>query len=135
MDILEKKGLLYTLVSGFHKNAKYKEYDAAPDSLLHKIFKFIDDNYCNDCTLAELAKSLGYEYTYLSRYFKKIVGISYNDYVNEYRISRVCYLLTNTDRSVLDISGECGFNSLRSLNRNFKERLGISPIAYRAKGL
>ena len=79
----------------------------------------------------DLAHELGYEYTYMSRYFKRCVGISYNDYVNEYRTGRVCYFLTCSDKTVLEISDECGFNSLRSLNRNFKERLGMTPTEYR----
>ena len=130
-NILEKKGILYSFVSEFHKNANYKTSENQSNSLLYNIFKFIDMNYKKCCSLYELSKSLGYEYTYLSRYFKKIVGMSYNEYVNEYRISMVCRLLTDSELSILEISEECGFNSLRSLNRNFKERLGCTPGVYK----
>ena len=99
--------------------------------LLYKIFKFIELNYNKDCSLSTLSKNTGYDYAYLSRYFKKIVGISYNDYVNQYRISRACYLLQNCEMTILEISNECGVNSLRSLNRYFKEQLGIPPAEYR----
>ena len=40
-------------------------------------------------------------------------------------------MLQNNEMTVLEISNECGFNSLRSLNRNFKEQLGIPPAEYR----
>ena len=99
--------------------------------LLYDIFKFIENNYNKNCTLANLAKYTGYDYAYLSRYFRKAVGISYNDYVNQYRISKACYLLQNSEMTVLEISNECGFNSLRSLNRHFKEQLGMPPSDYR----
>lgn len=58
---------------------------------------FIENNYNKNCTLANLAKYTGYDYAYLSRYFRKAVGISYNDYVNQYRISKACYLLQNSE--------------------------------------
>ena len=130
-SIIEIKGLLYLLVSEFHKNASYRESDSKSDNLIYRIFRFIEENYTKDCTLVSLSKAIGYEYTYLSRFFKRIVGMPYNDYVNEYRISKACYLLTNKRATVLEISCECGFNSLRSFNRNFKKRLGISPELYR----
>ena len=130
-DLISVKGLLYSLFGEFHKTAEYVDSTLSSSSLLYRMFKFIEKNYGGDCSLSALAHELGYEYTYMSRYFKQCVGISYNDYVNEYRTGRVCYFLTSTDRTVLEISDECGFNSLRSLNRNFKERLGMTPTEYR----
>lgn len=125
------KGLLYSLCAAFDRDASYLDTGNTPKILLYSIFKFIEKHYNQSCTLSELAQNTGYDYAYLSRYFKKIVGISYNNYVNQYRISRACYLLQNCEMTILDISNECGFNSLRSLNRNFKEQLGISPAEYR----
>jgi len=130
-DLISVKGLLYSLCGEFHKTAEYVDSTLSSSSLLYRMFKFIEKNYGGDCSLGALAHELGYEYTYMSRYFKQCVGISYNDYVNEYRTGRVCYFLTCSDKTVLEISDECGFNSLRSLNRNFKERLGMTPTEYR----
>ncbi len=129
--IISIKGLLYSLCGAFHRTASYRESSLGSSVLLYRMFKFVEQNYNVDCTLDSLSRELGYEYTYLSRYFKRSVGISYNYYVNEYRISRVCYYLTGSDKTVLEISDECGFNSLRSLNRNFKNRLGVTPSEYR----
>ena len=129
--MFEIKGLLYSLCGCFDLTATYREANAGSNMLLYNIFKFIELNYNKNCTLTDLSKNTGYDYAYLSRYFKKIVGLSYNDYVNQYRISKACYLLQNYEMTILEISNECGFNSLRSLNRNFKEQLGIPPAEYR----
>jgi len=133
VSILEVKGLLYALCASFDQDAVYRDVSTASTTLLYTIFQFIEHNYTGSCSLADLAKNTGYDYAYLSRYFKKIVGISYNEYVNQYRISQACYLLQNTEKTILEISDECGFNSLRSLNRNFKEQLSIPPAEYRRK--
>lgn len=129
--ILEIKGLLYDFCAAFDRDAVYKEADSSSLTLISNIFRFIELNYAGDCTLSDLVKYTGYDYAYLSKYFKKTVGISFNDYVNQYRISQACYLLQNGDMTVLEISNECGFNSLRSMNRNFKEQMGIPPAEYR----
>ena len=68
-----------------------------------------------------------------SRYFRQTVGISYSEYVIQYKISRACYLLQNSEATILDISSDCGFNSLRSFNRNFRLQLGIPPAEYRRR--
>ena len=132
-SVIEIKGVLYLFAEAFHSNAVYVDSDTKPESLLYRIFRFIDANYKENCSLTALSQCIGYEYTYLSRYFKSNVGMSYNDYVNNYRISRACYLLSNNNMTILEIACECGFVSLRSFNRNFKELIGHSPSKYRKR--
>jgi len=129
------KGLMYTLCAVFDTTAVYKETLPGTNELLYTIFHFIENNYNGFCLLSDLAKNIGYDYAYLSRYFKKTVGISYNDYVNQYRISKACHMLKSSGLTVLEISTACGFSSLRSMNRNFKEQLGISPSLYRKNNI
>ncbi len=129
--LFEVKSMLYYNCAIFHANTEYTDAETDSKSLIYRILMFIQQNYGKNCTLDDLSKSTGYDYSYLSRYFKRIVGMSFNDYVNSVRISHACYLLTNTDYNILSVCTECGFKSLRSLNRNFKEQLGESPSEYR----
>ena len=131
-SVFEKKALLYSICSEFDKTASYKPaFDE--NGILHKIFMFVGNHFSENCTLGDLEKSIGYSYSYLSRYFKNIIGMSFNEYVNQYRISKACYLLTNTTVSVLDCAYEVGYKSLRSFNRNFKIYTGMTPNQYRTK--
>ncbi len=127
---IELKGILYTVCSDFDKSAEYEISYSASD-LLPKIFTFVTENYGGDCSLENLSRFLGYDYAYISRFFKKITGISYNSYVNIYRLNHAAYLLKNSDMSVLECSIECGYKSLRSFNRNFKEFYSSTPNEYR----
>ena len=81
--------------------------------------------------LARLSKITSYDYSYLSRYFKKNIGISFVSYVMHYRLSHACYLLQNTTQSIARCAFESGFSSLRTFNRAFKENIKISPNQYR----
>jgi len=132
-SLIEKKGVFYLLCSEFDRVAEYTKRTKDDKNLLYKIFKFVESNYGKDCSLESLSKETGFSYSYISRYFKKIVGISYNKYVNQYRISNACYILSNTDSSVLQCALDCGYDSLRSFNRNFTECLGVPPTGYRQK--
>ncbi len=99
--------------------------------MLYTIFTFVDKNFDNDCSLTDLAKEIGYNYSYLSRYFKNIVGVTFNEYVNNYRLNHACYLIKNNSVSILQCALESGFVSLRTFNRSFKQRFGITPTQYK----
>ena len=128
-----RKGILYALCGQFDGGARYRGRGTDTKNLLYRIFSYVEQRYADECTLAGMAEELGYDYSYLSRYFKKAVGISFNEYVNHYRLSQACYLLDNSDRPILQCAMESGFSSIRSFNRNFKEQFGIAPVQYRKK--
>lgn len=128
---IEKKGVLYSLCGQFDQGAAYCKKQEDRERLLQKIFSFVETSFGADCSLGSLAEQIGYDYSYLSRYFKKTTGLSFNAYVNHYRLSHACYLLENTDQSVLQCALESGFSSLRSFNRSFKESFLLTPTQYR----
>lgn len=128
---IEKKGVLYSICAAFDEAAAYTQHTSFEAGLLQKIFTFVEEHFAAECTLEALAREMGYSYSYLSRCFKKSTGLSFNTYVNQYRISNACYLLRNTDSSVLQCALESGYTSLRSFNRNFLSFLSVTPREYR----
>ncbi len=131
-SIMTIKGILYTICGKFDKNAVYTEKAVGADGLLSKIFRFVENNYNKDCSLEALSAATSYHYVYLSKYFKRCTGLSFTDYVNRYRISEACHILQNTDRTILQTAYDCGFDSLRSFNRNFKNIMAVTPSEYKA---
>lgn len=128
---VDKKGVLYSLCGQFDKTASYYKKQIENEKILYKIFLFVETNFSNDCSLSKLSKETGYDYSYLSRYFKKATGISFNSYVMHYRLSHACYLLENTSLPILQCAYDSGFVSLRSFNRCFKENFQNTPTQYR----
>lgn len=127
----EKKGVLYSLCSKFDKSAEYKIRQTDNEKLLLRIFSFVEKEFDADCSLTHLCDSIGYDYSYVSRFFKKAVGISFNTYVNYYRLSHACYLIENSNAPILQCAMESGYTSLRSFNRNFKAYFNVTPAEYR----
>ncbi|MBS7262352.1 MAG: AraC family transcriptional regulator [Eubacteriales bacterium] len=126
-----KKGVLYLLCAAFDAQAVYAERAAVNEKPLFGMFSFVEREYAENCTLRSAAAATGYDYSYLSRLFKRIVGIPFNTYVAIFRLSRACYLLENTDYPVLQCALESGYASVRSFNRHFQAHYGMTPVQYR----
>lgn len=131
-SITEKKGVLYSLCSQFDKAAVYEEKASKDPDLMYRIFDFVEKHFSGECSLNDLSKYTGYDYSYLSRYFKKTVGISFNTYVTHFRLNNACYLLENTNTPIVQCAFESGFSSLRSFNRSFQKELNTTPTQYRS---
>ncbi len=129
--LLQVKGLLYSLCAEFDRTATYHPKESSGADLLQRIFGFVESNYGGDCSLEALAQHTSYHVVYLSRYFKQCTGLTFTEHVNRYRINQATYMLRNTQQKVLDIAYDCGFDSLRSFNRNFKKVTGLTPGEYR----
>ena len=134
-SILQMKGLLYSVCAEFDAQATYKEKENKKQDLLPNIFSFVENNYKGNCSLVALSEQLSYHSVYLSRYFKQRTGIAFTEYVNLYRINEAAYILKNSQKKILDVAYECGFDSLRSFNRNFKQLMGKTPNEYRNQSI
>ena len=82
-------------------------------------------------TINETVKRLGYSPIYISRLFKKHVGITLSEYLKDIRLSHTAYYLENTNYSLQQICNLVGLDNLSYLNKIFKEKYGTTPIKYR----
>ncbi len=101
-------------------------------SLLDKLFLFVDRNFSGSCSLSDAAQELKYDYTYLSKLFKSKTGMSYNAYVNHFRIGHATYLLFNSDKSITEIAYEVGYSAVRTFNWEFQKIMRTTPAEYRS---
>ena len=132
-SIVQLKGVLYSICGEFDQQAEYKPHENGRDELLANIFTFVETNFSKACSLSELSEYTSYHYVYLSKYFKSCTGIAYTDYVNRYRVNEACYLLRNdSKKTILQTAYDCGFDSLRTFNRNFKKVMGMTPSQYQS---
>ena len=135
-DALLLQASYYELL--YHLFYFYKDSKAMPDSQeqlrKYNIQKFIEENYFYPVKLADLAKSMHFSTVYMSRHFKKIFGINFLDYLNQFRLKRAQeMLLNNMNRSVAQIAMDCGFPNLTSFYKSFNELVGTSPAKYRSE--
>jgi len=65
------------------------------------------------------------------KYFKRISGKTFSDYVNDIRIAHACELLIETDKTIAQIANESGYETLTYFNRIFLKKKNIRPNAFR----
>ncbi len=79
-------------------------------------------------TFEEACSRYNYSPSHFSRLMVKLTGTSFTKYINILRISNAVDLLQNDNEiSVSDVAERCGFSTLRSFNRCFKELTGYPP--------
>lgn len=131
-NLFLKQGLAYSICGSFDIDRCYsKRKSSFLNDGLVTVLIYINKNYKQNCLLRDAVNEVGYEYTYISKMFKKSTGMTFNQYINRLRIHEGQNLLKKTTLGVSEIATECGFNSLRSFNRKFVEIVGTTPTKYR----
>lgn len=132
-DPISAKGALYALCADFLKKSELCDRPKREAEWLTDALVYIESNFTSDITLSSMAKELGYDDEYLSRAFNRAMGVGFKALVNQYRCDRAQYLIENTRDSMTDIALASGFQSVRSFNRVFKERMGCLPSEMRSR--
>jgi len=85
--------------------------------------------------VATMARRAGLSQAHFSRVFHVITGQSPRDFLMQTRLMKARHLLTGTELSINEISSRLGYADIFFFSRQFKEKIGVSPSAYRKKTL
>lgn len=99
---------------------------------LEKALDYMHHNYTYDIKIADMAKYIGIDRTYLFKLFKTYKQISPQQYLIAYRLNIARKLLKESDLSVTEIVYSCGFRDAPSFNKHFKKHMNITPLQYRS---
>ncbi len=102
---------------------------------IKKAIHFINENYCENITLADVAAHIYLSSVHTSRLFKKETGKNVIDYINEKRIDEAKRLMDKTEHKIYEISQMVGFQNTHYFSTVFKKLTQMSPreYAYRQK--
>ena len=95
------------------------------------IKKFIDENYYMHIEISRLAQMSGYSYDRFRHLFKEKYKLSVSKYILNVRLENAKRILTDSNVSVSEIAGRCGFASDSQFIGMFKEAFGLTPLKYR----
>ncbi len=134
LNEIEKKGYIYVILGTVMNALNFVDAPRPIDSsLASKILFYVNDQYKNGITPADVAQKLGYSESYIARYFKEKLGITLGKYLTVIKLKNALMLLEEQKRSITDCALESGFNSMRSFYRAFSEEFGCSPKEYLRK--
>lgn len=86
-----------------------------------------------DLSLDEIADKIGFSKFYLNRIFQEQVGTTIYQYVLERRLSVAAEKLVYTDKSIIDIAYEAGYQSQQTFTNVFSNTYLCSPLKYRMR--
>lgn len=93
--------------------------------------EYINKSYDQQITLTEAAEHTGLCAAYLCEIFPQAFGCTFSEYLTKQRVGAVKRMLETTNDSISDIAFSCGFGSLSSFSRSFKNYCGMSASKYR----
>src|SRR5580658_1222223 len=102
---------------------------------LQPAINFARQNLGKNVTLAELAAHTQQSLVHAHRTLRVVLGETPKQFTLRLRIDHAAAALVSSQASILDIALDCGFESHEAFCRAFRRRFGLSPSAYRKRGL
>ncbi len=129
LNLLETLGnqKMKTLASVNFKKIKGNQNEGR----INKILLYIQNNFMGQVNLQTAASLIHLSQSAFCKFFKRNVGKTFSNYVNEIRIAHACTLLIETDKSISNVANACGFENLAYFNRIFLKKKKVQPVKYR----
>lgn len=95
------------------------------------ILQYISEHYESHLSIEVMAKACHLSESHFMKFFKSTVGMTFTEYLNDYRLTIAARLLQSTGRTVIEIAAACGFDNVSYFNRLFKRKYQTTPSRYR----
>lgn len=104
---------------------------SAENSVIETIIEYSFKHFLNPISLNEIAGITRMSVPAFCRFFKRNIKKSYFDFIKEIRVGHACQLLRDTDRPILNICYDSGYNSWANFSKQFKVVTKLTPSLYR----
>lgn len=118
--------LLYLLYQNFRQEHPAADYQKHAKNLqrLEPVLEYTNQHYQKQISIAEISAIISFQQEYFCRFFKKNMGITYLQYLNEVRLSHIYNDLLSTDYSLSYLLELHGFLNYKVFRRMFYEKFG-----------
>lgn len=96
-------------------------------ALIYNTMVYVRNHYAEDMDERELARSLGMSYSYFSRSFRRVTGMTFKQYLNRTRVNQAEKMLCRGTTSVSEVATKCGYNSISYFISVYKSITGKTP--------
>ncbi len=131
---LAVKGIFFELLFLILHERQGRADDAAGSRFQDKIkrvLKEVETRYAQPLPVKEAAQLCGYSASHFMKFFRQQMGMSFVEYLNDYRLQMAARMLVSTEETVTAIARLCGFDQPSYFNRLFRRKYGMTPSAYR----
>lgn len=120
-------GLALALTAEIFRNEKTSSSEISSGSGAYKkLLRIISERFA-DITFDEAAEIMCFSKPYFSKYFRRMSGMTFSEYLNIVRVSEAVKMLSKGNMSAGETAVAAGFGTIRSFNRVFKQYTGFTP--------
>ena len=105
------------------------------DSYVKTVLDYIHENIRLNISIDELTAIVPLSRRNLEKKFREATGTSVHQFILDKKVDLISTELLTTDKDLLDIAIETGFNDVRNVYRIFKKYTGYTPVSFRKKYL
>jgi len=88
---------------------------------LRRVKKHVEQYYTEEISLENAAQIAATEKTYFSAFFREKVGITFTEWLRQFRVTKAIEIMKTRNESIINIAFEVGFGDLRTFERAFKK--------------
>lgn len=111
-----------------------KTRQLTPSHYINSALLYIKEHFKDsELCVSEIADHIKINRTYFQKLFHEQTKKTVSQYINEIRINEAIFLIENTDKLIIDICFEVGYNTRQNFFRTFKKFMKIGPQEYRTK--
>ena len=121
--------LVHSKASPIPQESRVTPRSTTPAELMPAL-AFIENNFREKVTSAQVAKACSMDSFKFSRVFKAAFGITFKEYLMRVRIKEACRLMEKPDISITEVAYLCGFSDASYFSRVFKRFAGVCPSEF-----
>src|SRR6056297_474066 len=93
--------------------------------------EFIENNLNKNIRVSDVSEYTGFSLFHFHRVFVKATGESIKEYILKRKMSEASKEILDSDKKIIDISFDYGYENPETFSRSFKKLFGVSPTKYR----
>ena len=131
------KAKLIVLITCLYRQGSFNQveitssFEKERSQKLKDLIIWIQDHHSGPLSIEDAAAKMEFSQEYFCRFFKKATGMSFTEYVNDYRLTQAAGDIERGEKSISDIAADHGFDNDSYFFRLFKKKFGTTPLKYR----
>ena len=98
---------------------------------LRRVKKHVEQYYTEEISLENAAQIAATEKTYFSTFFREKVGITFTEWLRQFRVAKAIEIIKTRKESIITIAFEVGFEDLRTFERAFKKYTNLTAREFK----